>query len=462
MKRRPSFLVAASQKPGQQMFTDAYGNEITTANGATAKAVDIYTTDWMGYGTRLRSIFAAADADPDCAFVNACAASVHMALEARSGFRAAQPYLSRMRRNAHISTAREHLFVRAVDAWAQGDVKSAVACYRALVTAYPSDIAAAKWAQYHAFNLGDAATMCAVAEAILPAHSQTPQAWGMLAFAQEQCLDVEAAEDSALCALSMRRAEPWAHHAMVHALTTRSRVTEATRLMETHSETWGDRSIFIREHNWWHLALLYLDAGDHKRALAVYDRELWGIWPEFAQEQIGAVSALWRLELEGVDVGARWTPVAEKIAERGFEHILSFHDLHFVYALAKAGRIGLAETFLHSLAHHALVAREPAWSEVAFPTAQGLFAHATGQHRRAEMLLLPVLGKLHRLGGSHAQRDVILMSWMDAALKNGSHSAVEDIIARRVPHRVHSSSIKRFLVRSRDPQKGLRWFRNAA
>jgi tetratricopeptide (TPR) repeat protein len=444
------------------MCRDTDGNEITTANAATASAIDIYTTDWIGYGTRLRSIFAAADADPDCAFVNACAASVHMALEARSGFRAAQPYLSRMRRNAHITTQREHLFIRAVDAWSQGDTKAALGHYRNLVKSNPADIAAAKWAQYHAFNLGDAAAMCAIAEGILPAHSQTPQAWGMLAFAQEQCLDVEAAEDSARCALSMRRAEPWAHHAMAHALTTRSRVNEAIRFLETHSETWGDRSIFIREHNWWHLTLLYLDVGDHSRALATYDRELWNIWPEFAQEQIGAASALWRLELEGVDVGARWTAVGDKIAERGFEHILPFHDIHFIYALAKAGKIGVAENFLHSLAHHALIAREPVWSEIAFPAAQGIFAYATGQYRRAEMLLLPVLGRLHRLGGSPAQRDVILLSWMDAAIKSGNHSAVEDVLTHRAPHRVHSSSVRRFLARTRSPQKGLRWFRKAA
>src|SRR6185295_15912447 len=131
-----------------------------------------YTADWIGYGTRLRTIFAAADADPSCALVNAQAAAVHMALEAATGFAAARPYLKRARINVRYASSNEQAFVAAVVAWSHGDTAKALSLFRKLVEAQPSDIATAKWAQYHAFNLGDAAGVRDIAETILPAHKR--------------------------------------------------------------------------------------------------------------------------------------------------------------------------------------------------------------------------------------------------------------------------------------------------
>src|SRR5215472_2310494 len=187
------------------MYQDAFGNPITTDSAATTAAIGVYTADWIGYGLRLRTIFHAASADPECAFANACAASVHMALEARSGFEAARPFLVRMRRTVHRASERERLFIAATEAWAAGAVHTALAHLSTLVRRFPTDIAAAKWGQYHAFNLGDARTMRLLAEDIFPAHVSTPEAWGMLAFAREQCRDLDGAEFAANRALEVKR-----------------------------------------------------------------------------------------------------------------------------------------------------------------------------------------------------------------------------------------------------------------
>jgi len=440
---------------------DAFGNRLTTAHAATAAAVDVYTADWIGYGTRLRTIFAAADADPDCAFVNACAASVHMALEASSGFVAARPFLERMRRNARGATDREQMTVAAVDAWSMGETRIATAIYRELVERYPTDIAAAKWGQYHAFNLGDAVTMRAMAEAVIRTHQDTPEAWGMLAFGEEQCHRLGCAEEAALRALAMKPDEPWAHHALAHTYESQDRTQDAIRLLMAKAPGWADRSIFVRGHNWWHLAQFHLDAGELGRALQIHDRHLWGTWPEFAQEQIGAISSLWRLEMAGADVGARWTAIAEKVAERGLEHILPFHDVHFGYALARGGKTALADDFLRSMARQATAARESTWATVALPATQAVVAHARGDYAKASLLLLPVLGQLHRLGGSHAQRDVLLQTWIHAASRSGDHTAIKDVLARRVKHRAALGSLRRFIRSQRAPRQSQRFLRAA-
>ncbi len=438
---------------------DSFGNSLTTAQAATAAAVDVYAADWIGYGTRLRTIFAAADADPDCAFVNACAASVHMALEAASGFAAAKPYLERMRRNAQGATGREQMTIAAVDAWSMGETRIALAIYRELVERYPADLAAAKWGQYHAFNLGDAVTMRAMAETAIRAHQDTAEAWGMLAFGEEQCHRLGRAEEAALRALAMKPDDPWAHHALAHIFESQDRTRDAIRFLTAQAPGWAQRSIFVRGHNWWHLAQFHLDAGEPARALQIHDQHLWGTWPEFAQEQIGAISSLWRLEMAGVKVGARWTAIAQKVAERGFEHILPFHDIHFAYALARGGLA--ADEFLRALARQATSASESVWATVALPVAQAVVAQARGDHARASQLLLPALGQLHRLGGSHAQRDVLLQSWIHAAIRSGEHTAVEDVLARRAKHRAQTGSLQRFIRRQRESKRAPRLLRAA-
>jgi hypothetical protein len=427
------------------MLSDAYGNFVTTSRPETIAAIDSYTANWTGYRLGLRDVFSAAESNPDCAYLNACAASVHMALEARSGFVAAQPYLERMRRNSQGTTEREQSTIAAVDAWSRGDTKRTLGIYRDHVDLYPADIAAAKWGQYHAFNLGDAVTMRAIAQAIMPAHRLTAEAWGMLSFAEEQCHQLDAAEGAGSRAIDLRDDDVWAHHALAHVFESQDRGTHAIRFLTPKAPSWNDRGIFIREHNWWHLAMFHLDRGETRRVLEIYDRHLWGTWPEFAQEQIGAISALWRLELHGADVGARWQTVAGKIVERGCEHVLPFHDLHYIYALARAGRTAATETFLRSLARYALEAREDVWTMVAFPAAQAIVAHARGEHARAAMLFLPLIGQLHRLGGSHSQRDVMLMAWIHSALASSAYSSVEAVLMRRAKSRARLGSLNRFM-----------------
>ena len=64
---------------------------------------------------------------------------------------------------------------------------------------------------------------------------------------------------------------------------------------------------FMAGHNGWHLALYLIEEGRFDEVLADYDRF---VAPKLADDatldRIDAAALLWRLELAGVDVGARW------------------------------------------------------------------------------------------------------------------------------------------------------------
>ena len=390
---------------------DARELPITNACADTARAYDAYVDEFISYGARLRDLFEAADAAPDCALVNAHAAALHLAFEGAEGWTHAAPYLARMKAAAHGLSERERLFCAAVSCWSEKEFHGALAALDDLTVRWPADLCALKWGQYHAFNLGDQNGLLRFGERARVVHENTPYAHGMIAFALEQNHRLEEAEEEGYRAAEIAIDDAWAHHAVAHVMETQGRAEDGVRWLDHCAHTWERKGVFIRDHNWWHAALFRMSLERYDDALAVYDERLWGAWPEFPQEQIGAVSALWRLEMRGVDVGDRWAPVLEQARARVGEHILPFHDVHYLYALARAGAPGEAEAFLQSMTTCAEQKDHRAravWRSVASPCGEAMIAFAQGDFAVAAEGFTTVEPALHQIGGSHAQRHLFV------------------------------------------------------
>lgn len=434
------------------MIIDVHENALTTSSAQAAKIFDAYVTQHLNYGPNLGLIFDAINEDPDDPYLNAQGAVVHMALEAAEGFRAAVPFLERAEPGLTPGrvTSRERDFIEAAHAFSRHDNHLAADILSASVRRNPTDISAAKWAQYHHFNLGQAEHMLEVAETLLPALEGRPFVHGIHAFTLEQMNEFERAEEEGRRAISICREDPWAHHAVAHVMEMQGRVEEGEAFMRTLAPVWDSSGIFIREHNWWHIALFLLDQENLKGALEIYDAHLWGEWPEFGQEQIGAISALWRMELRGIDVGDRWQSVGAKVAEREFEHVQPFHDLHYIYGLTRSGEVARAEDFLASLRENAANRQNGGlviWNEICLPLAEALHAYGSGDDEKAFELLDPLIPRLRLIGGSHAQRDLFVQSWIDLMVKTGRNSAARDVVEKRIKARPDVIATKRQLER---------------
>ncbi|MEN9499596.1 MAG: hypothetical protein RIS83_1415, partial [Pseudomonadota bacterium] len=68
--------------------------------------------------------------------------------------------------------------------------------------------------------------------------------------------------------------------------------------------------------------------------------------------------------------------------------------------------------------------------DAALPMCEGVLAHGRGDHARAVTLMRPALGVMHRLGGSHAQQDVLEQLFLDAAMKAGMIADVRTLLER--------------------------------
>jgi hypothetical protein len=143
--------------------------------------------------------------------------------------------------------------------------------------------------------------------------------------------------------------------------------------------------------------------------------------PDLYIDVQNAASMLFRLSRHGVDAGARWTELADKAGARIGDCQSAFTLPHWMMALAATGREDAAHRMLDAMRDYAqgpgINARLV--GDFAIPVSEAVLAHGLGQYERAVALMRPVLGEMSRLGGSHAQQDVLQQVFLDAALKAG-------------------------------------------
>ena len=402
-----------------RLLTDSLGNEVTLDDPASLSAIDDFVGGFIACEARAANVLEAADDSGP--LVQAYCAALQMFSESRDGVPNARPFLARAQQDIGRATVREQGFIAAVAAWVDGDIDRAIALHQAQADQHPRDLVSVKLGQYHCFNRGDGPGMLRLALSALPHAADVPYLHGMVAFGYEQCHRMREAEASARRALAICRKEPWAHHALGHVMLTEGRLSEGLDFMCSVSDSWTGLNSFMVTHNWWHVALFLIDLGRDTEALAVYDRHVWGVAKDYAQDQIGAVSLLARFELAGIEVGRRWDDVATHLLTRLNDHTLPFLDLQYLYGLARAGRPE-ADTLLQGVVAHAPLApasSRAAWERVCVPAAHGLLAHARGDFAGAIEGLGMALPRLAEIGGSHAQRDLFEQIHLDALVKRG-------------------------------------------
>ena len=427
---------------------DPFGNRFQVQHAASAAAVNAFGQGFLGYTPQILAVLAAAEHDSSLT-VQSCAAVLWLFSESPAGAPRARVHLQRAAAAALPAGERERLFAQAVQQWLDNDMAAALGTHAQLARQYPRDLVSLKLGQIHAFNLGDSATMLRLALNAAPAAQDVAWFHGMLAFGHEQCHHLDQAEAAARRALAMRPAEPWAQHALAHVMLTDGRLREGAEFMQNASRQWAGLTSFMRTHNWWHLALFQIELGDDAAALALYDSQVWGVDKTYSQDQVGAVSLLARLELSGVDVGARWDELAGWLLTRTADQVLPFLDLQYGYALARAGRPE-ADTLLANIeafAPTAPGASRDAWVRVAVPAARGLLAHARGDWVGAAEQLSAALPRLVSIGGSHAQRDLFEQIYIDALERSGELGAVQNLLQPRLNAQPQSLRLRRRLER---------------
>jgi tetratricopeptide (TPR) repeat protein len=348
---------------------------------------------------------------------------------------------------------RERGHIAAVRAWHDGDIARATEAWGRVAIDYPRDITAIQFAQLGDFFLGYSAMLRdRVARAVTHWSPSMPHygfLLGMYAFGLEETAEYERAEQCGREAVSLDRQDAWAAHAVAHVMEMQGRTAEGSAWLQKTAEGWSPNGLFAF-HNWWHLALFAIEAGDVPGALRLFDEKISAGGFGQALELIDGSALLWRLSVLGHDVGDRWTMLAEKWLTRADDRYYVFNDMHAMMSFVGAGWREAQTDLLHAL--EASVAQRGTngmmTREVGLQATQAIVAFGAGDYAKAADLLLAVQGKANRFGGSHAQRDVFSWTLTEAAIRGGDRALAAALVAERLARKPQSALNKAWAGRA--------------
>jgi hypothetical protein len=265
---------------------------------------------------------------------------------------------------------------------------------------------------------------------------------GMHAFGLEEMNQYPDAEATARRALKMQPRDGWAVHAIVHCMEMQGRIDEGIDFLLSREPDWAPDNGFAF-HNFWHLALFHMDGGRFDKTLALWDASVHPEPAAYVLSLIDATAMLWRLMLERVDVGNRFEQVADDWDKRlaGEAGFYAFNDAHAAMAFVATGREGSLRELVARMRECATEANVNAGMtrDVGLPLVEGLAAFGRGRYADAIAALEPMRDHAYRFGGSHAQRDLITLTLIEASLRSGDRTRARHYIAERLVHKPGSA-----------------------
>ncbi|HTI81586.1 MAG TPA: tetratricopeptide repeat protein, partial [Acetobacteraceae bacterium] len=269
-------------------------------------------------------------------------------------------------------------------------------------------------------------------------------------FGLEECGDYDHAEDESRAAAELEPTSQFAHHTVAHVMEMTGRPEDGLGWMQAREAFWSTPEHLNQVHIWWHRALYHIELGQYNAALALYDGPIHATQRPIALSMTNAPALLWRLTMLGCDVGDRWADVCSMWQGHADGRTLVFHDMHAALAELGAEQPELVERRLAAMRETAAGSDQAAamYREVGVPLIEGLMAFWCGRNAEAVSLLQPVRFDVWRMGGSHAQRDVVDWTLTEAALRGGMRDVATSLAYERLGARPRSVVNRQLLQRA--------------
>ncbi|MCK1385655.1 tetratricopeptide repeat protein [Bradyrhizobium sp. 21] len=420
---------------------DRYGLPLSTSSQQAAAAyregVDLMLAGWTGTVEALESAIAA---DPDFALPLIARARVHGFYQqgdlARGKAALARELVAKR------GTERERSHVETLALAIEGRLPEAIASTMKHVDAWPRD-AVVLSLPLGAFGLFAFSGMAdhdrarhELCERV--AHHYGEDWWflTMSGWAMTENGDVVRGRGITERGFDLRRQNAHAAHAVLHAMFEDGSIEKADRLVDDWLPSY-DRAGILHGHIRWHQALGALEHGDAARALAIYADVL---QPQATQAPplnviTDAASLLWRLSAYGHAVPKALWVEADTTAQKLFpKSSLPFADVHMaLFAAATQNREALAAR-LAMIEQRLADGKLPA-GPVVPAICHALAAFADEDYAACVQTLAPVLTEVVRIGGSHAQRELIEDTFIVALMRGGELPRARTMLNARLHRR---------------------------
>jgi tetratricopeptide (TPR) repeat protein len=404
------------------MLTDRYGLPLST-NSQTAR--DAYMAGCASkltmYPGTLEAFDRAIEADP--LFALAHAARAHAQLE-RGDAAAARASIATASELSASLPEREASHVAYFASLIAGDTEAALAALPVHLDTWPRDALVLGTAAFtngligSSGRAGQKRTLLALLDRLAPHYGDD---WWFTAhhgMALSENGEHDAARTMIERSLAQNAANPWAAHATAHLAYETGDPGAGSDFLAQWLTTYP-RHAPLYSHLSWHLAIARLGSGDAATAsrlfAAAFAPDVHSGPPRGKLND--AVSFLWRRELAGqTRDNASWRAMHD-FAVRSFPHAgAAFSDMHVMLTLAVAGDDAGLETRAKQIAALAREGRYPSGTCVP-AVGRGFAAFERGDYQAAITALEPLADELERIGGSHAQLDLVRFTLLQAYLR---------------------------------------------
>ena len=414
------------------VFADRRGLLLTVADSRAVEIFDRAVEEIVGFqGDPVVTLSRALEIDHQFVLAHCLSAMMNIIGNASSRLDEAKLSLDEARQSIDVLTERELLHVVAVEAWFDFKLDRASNLYQRISFDYPYDLMAVFAGHWLDFYCGDAQSLRGrIARALGTWDESVPgYHWllGMYAFGLEEMGQYRQAESYGRQAVELNSGDAWGVHAVAHVMEMEGRLEEGVDWLKATHPGWGSSNIKI--HNWWHQFLFLIDLGDFDKAMQVYDDHLVDPERNDVESLIDRVSALARLSLLGIDVDERWSTIVPLWEAMTEDARYPFNDLHALLCFHYAGRQQSATVLMNAV--EGQYDRGIPMMMTGRSVLIGVDAFCKGHNADSLQSLLPVLYKANRIGGSHAQRDLIQQIVLEVAIRDRQWSVARCLLAER-------------------------------
>jgi tetratricopeptide (TPR) repeat protein len=349
---------------------------------------------------------------------------------------------------------RECAHLAALSHAVEGHRASAVAILDRHLMHHPFDLVAHMAALQMDGHLGRFHLARSRSSRALPRWSKGHESYGILlsfyGFGLEEAGQYSQAEDTALEAAELEPFSYWSQHCLSHVMEMTGRPRDGLAWMDEREPFWSTKDHTNRVHIWWHKALFHIELGEYAAALALYDGPILSAMRPAGMSICNASALLWRLDTLGCDPGDRWQRLTEAWEGHADGRLAVFPDIHAVMADLRAGNAAALSTRLVAMRETAAQGTElgSIYRDIGLPVVEGLVAFQHGAYAKAVEHLLPARFDLWKMGGSHAQRDVIDWTLTEAAVRAGMRDVALALAHERLGSRPQSVPNRRFRQRA--------------
>ncbi|KAG5068006.1 hypothetical protein AAZX31_01G038500 [Glycine max] len=436
---------------------DRWGYQVATSSQACVSAINSYYHQVLIYGRERSVILEAVAHDKHCVLANILAA--HFLYS--SGSSRALTCLHAAKSHLEHATLYEKLVFDAISYMLSEDRDDdvAVELHSKLLKEFPRDLLSLKRAQVLCFYMGLPGLSLSLIQQILPHNEGENYIYGMLAFPLLELGRMEEAEEAAKRGFEINKQDCWSQHALCHVLQYKCCFREAVKFMEECSSSWGSSSSFMLTHNWWHVALCYLEGNaPRQRVLEIYDNY---IWKELerndsmsADVYLNAAALLLQLYVRGeLDiVGDRLKILSECLTNQENWYMEWHFDVLIVWTLAKTGEISKAEDLLKGLKNRLLrmTKKKQQRMQRGMMLAEALYAYGRDDDNRGLELLDPNFDATDYkiIGASDEQVDVFNEVWYNMLLNTGKPLKAIEVLEKQIKKRDGVPYLWRLLERA--------------